>query len=345
MEKNNNNYMGLNGFFFFFGVCEDRNDPLCLGRIKVRVIGMHPDDTTLVPTESLPWAMVIQPINSAAAFGIGHSPVGPIPGTHVFGFFADGRDAQIPFILGTIAGGTGQLNYGVPQNSILDGQIASTLIGPNTSPIKLPAGSKAVPNRAATFAKILQDRYGLKDYHACGFIGNLWHESCGFKAIREYGTLSGVPQNQPPPKGTLKVGYGWAQWTNGAVGGRLDMFLDYCTLTNKAPQSDEAQLGYLLQELDGSYGRVVIPGLKKNGPVTVTNKTWAGTYDTSTLEGATRYVMAEFERPAKGKDHIGDRITYASQTLAALNKVSVPVSGASLPDPVSQISTKNDNAS
>ena len=342
-HTNDNHFMGRNGFYWFFGIVEDRDDPLCLGRIKVRVFGTHPTDKTLVPTEDLPWAMCLQPIYSAAAFGIGHSPVGPVPGTHVMGFWLDGKDCQIPFIIGTIAGGTGQLNYGVPQNGLLDSQIVASALGPLGVPINLPQGSKSVPNRAATFAKIIQDRYGMKDYHACAIVGNMWLESNGFKAIREYGTLHGVPQDQPPPKGTLKVGYGWAQWTNGAPGGRLDLFLDYCKNTGKAPQSDEANLGYLMQELDGVYGQRLIPGLKTNGPVTISKGVWAGTYDTSTLEGATRYVMAEFERPAKGKDHVGERIQYAAQTLAALNKVNIPQRSAALPDPNAQITTNNDS--
>jgi hypothetical protein len=331
-DHNDNNFLGRNGFYYFFGIVEDRDDPLTLGRIKVRVFGTHPDDKTLVPTEDLPWAMPIQPINSAAAHGVGHSPVGPIPGTHVFGFWADGRDCQIPFILGTIAGGTGQFNYGVPQQDSLDGQIGSSPVGPNGAPINLPKGSKAIPQRAATFSKLIQDRYKLTDYQACALIGNLWHESGGFRAIREYGKGSG-PQDQPPPKGTKNTGYGWVQWTNS----RLDDFLNFCDLTAHPPQSDEANLGFFLKELDKAK---VIRGLKTNAPVTVSGY-WAGTYDCSNIEGATRYVMAEYERPKKGLDHIGERIQYAKMTLVAMNKTSVPQSGAPSKDPNAQVPTNN----
>ena len=72
-------FMGKNGFVWWYGVVEDRKDPLYLGRVKVRVIGWHTDDKTEgegIPTEDLPWADVISPINSASISGIGISPTG-----------------------------------------------------------------------------------------------------------------------------------------------------------------------------------------------------------------------------------------------------------------------------
>ena len=34
-------FMGIEGFVWFYGVVEDRKDPLFLGRVKVRCIGFH----------------------------------------------------------------------------------------------------------------------------------------------------------------------------------------------------------------------------------------------------------------------------------------------------------------
>ncbi len=97
-------FMGIEGFVWFYGVVEDRKDPLFLGRVKVRCIGFHTDDKTLIPTEDLPWADIIQSVTSAAISGIGTTPTGLVEGTHVFGFFRDGREAQEPVILGTTGG-------------------------------------------------------------------------------------------------------------------------------------------------------------------------------------------------------------------------------------------------
>ena len=96
-------FMGHN-FIWWYGVVEDRKDPLYLGRVKVRCIGFHTDDKEDIPTEDLPWAQVIQPITSAAISGIGITPTGPVEGTHVFGFFRDGKQGQEPVVIGTCGG-------------------------------------------------------------------------------------------------------------------------------------------------------------------------------------------------------------------------------------------------
>tara|TARA_R110000824_G_scaffold392175_2_gene590408 strand:- start:4181 stop:5179 length:999 start_codon:yes stop_codon:yes gene_type:complete len=97
-------YMGREGFVWFQGVVEDRNDPLQLGRCRIRCLGFHTDDKTEIPTDCLPWAFPIQSINSASMNGIGHTPVGPVEGTWVVGFFRDGLDCQEPVFFGTIGG-------------------------------------------------------------------------------------------------------------------------------------------------------------------------------------------------------------------------------------------------
>ena len=39
---------------FYTGVVEDRNDPLQVGRVRVRIYGLHTDDKTLIATPDLP---------------------------------------------------------------------------------------------------------------------------------------------------------------------------------------------------------------------------------------------------------------------------------------------------
>lgn len=85
--------MGLDGFVWFFGVIESRQDPLNLGRLQVRVLGWHPEDTTTLPTEDLPWAHPVLPLSSKALPDVSE-------GTWVVGFFIDGKQAQQPVILG-----------------------------------------------------------------------------------------------------------------------------------------------------------------------------------------------------------------------------------------------------
>ncbi len=91
-------------FVWWFGVVEDRADPLELGRVRVRCYGYHTEDLEKIPTTDLPWAQPIQDITSAAIGGVGRSATGLLEGTWVVGFFADGSQAQRPMIMGSLAG-------------------------------------------------------------------------------------------------------------------------------------------------------------------------------------------------------------------------------------------------
>ena len=89
------NFIGQDGFVWWIGIVEDINDPLTLGRCKVRCFGYHPaKSTNLVPTADLPWALSIHPLNTPNLYGT------PRLGEWVFGFFLDALSAQEPAILG-----------------------------------------------------------------------------------------------------------------------------------------------------------------------------------------------------------------------------------------------------
>jgi hypothetical protein len=78
-------------FVWFFGVAEDTSeDPLRLGRVRVRAVGFHP---STLEKEKLPWAPVLN--GGTAKIKSGQM---------VLGFFLDGEEAQQPCILGTIGG-------------------------------------------------------------------------------------------------------------------------------------------------------------------------------------------------------------------------------------------------
>jgi predicted chitinase len=88
---------------FYYGVVENRDDPLKLGRCQVRIVGLHTHDKSQLPTIDLPWATPMQPVTSAALNGIGYSPTGPIEGTSVIVVFADEENQQ-PIMIGTVGG-------------------------------------------------------------------------------------------------------------------------------------------------------------------------------------------------------------------------------------------------
>ena len=96
-------FMGKDGFNWFVGVIEDRNDPDKAGRVKVRCLGYHSENIQDIPTEHLPWAHVMMPVTAGANSGIGFSPHFLLEGTWVVGFFRDPAK-QEPIIMGALPG-------------------------------------------------------------------------------------------------------------------------------------------------------------------------------------------------------------------------------------------------
>lgn len=86
-----------------FGVVEDILDPAKMDRVRVRVFGLHTDDKSLIPTESLPWAMVLKGTDSASMSGLGTSAHGLLPGSWVKVEFFD-SDEQYPLVTDSLAG-------------------------------------------------------------------------------------------------------------------------------------------------------------------------------------------------------------------------------------------------
>ena len=97
-------FMGLDGFIWFVGVVESRNDPAQLGRVQVRCLGYHTADKNLIPTADLPWAHVMHPVTDPSMQGLGNSPSFLVEGSWVVGFFRDAREKQQPIIMGSLPG-------------------------------------------------------------------------------------------------------------------------------------------------------------------------------------------------------------------------------------------------
>ena len=86
---------------WFIGEVTSISDPKQLARIQVRIYGIHSDNKVDIPDENLPYAQVVAPITEGGTNGLGN-PLGIQVGALVFGIFLDGKDSQLPLVLGSM---------------------------------------------------------------------------------------------------------------------------------------------------------------------------------------------------------------------------------------------------
>ena len=98
------NYLGRQGLNWFYGVVEDRNDPLYLNRVRVRIYGNHTYDKQRIATPDLPWSEVMMPTTSPSLSGLGQTTHGLVEGSTVIGFYKDGAERQEPVVMGSFIG-------------------------------------------------------------------------------------------------------------------------------------------------------------------------------------------------------------------------------------------------
>lgn len=160
----NPNFIGRDGFKWFVGMVSnqqpDNNTDGYSYRVKVRIFGYHPGDQ--IEDKDLPWAHVLVPLNMGT--GVGGSYAGnTIRGSElVFGFFADGDDAQQPMIVGGFYRGasTQYLNdfeFGT-QNFNLFKQKTGAIVSPNNIPVINNSAGPAVAGPISVAGGIGTDR-------------------------------------------------------------------------------------------------------------------------------------------------------------------------------------------
>ncbi|MBN8997737.1 MAG: hypothetical protein J0H94_21215 [Rhizobiales bacterium] len=128
----------------------------------------------------------------------------------------------------------------------------------------------------------LMKDFGLDASRAAAILGNLGHESGGFKFLQEIKPISG------------RGGYGWAQWT----GPRRVQFEAYCTRNKLDPASYKANYGWLFVELTTTE-KAAIPALKA----------------AKTLDDQVKAFEKSFERA--GVKNYPSRIDWAKRALKA----------------------------
>lgn len=152
----------------------------------------------------------------------------------------------------------------------------------------LPTGVNS-SDPATAIAQDLESRYGLNATQAAGVLGNLQQES-GLQGNINQGGATGAPSgNFADDNGN---GWGLAQWG----GSRKQGEIDYANQHGLDPGSLQANIGFMNQELDGSYNGV-IKDLK----------------NTSTAQDAAAVFCKEYEGATDPQ--MGNRDQYAQDFL------------------------------
>jgi hypothetical protein len=150
---------------------------------------------------------------------------------------------------------------------------------------------------------------GATKQAAAAISGNMAHESAGFiPGIREGGPFG--KSAKPWPQGTIRKGYGWAQWTNSAPGDRYDKFIaSYGGDYNKIP-SNADNYKFLMSELMSGNGGFIKKGAGTSG-------SWGEFKKKTDVANATVDFRKTWERA--GVAHDGPRIKYAKTFLAKMS--------------------------
>jgi hypothetical protein len=280
-------------FRWFMGVVVNNKDPIALGRLQVRVYGLHTSDLSDIPTRDLPWAQVVVPSTEGGISGLGRMPRIQ-NGAQVVGFFLDGASSQIPLVLGSIHTIEG-INPGV-EASLAKCDVSGNVLSNNTS--------QAVHNSSRAYSKMTAASPGSTELVGGGngekiynfFLANGLTPNQAVGVIGNFAAESNLNPGAYNPNDVGKPAFGLAQWRASRYS-ELRMFsgendLDYKTL--------EAQLQFTIYELN-KYPYLGYSQLKSS----------------STVYEATKIFEEKFERPQPGT--FNKRLSYAKQAFEEYN--------------------------
>lgn len=94
-------YYGDNTRWFIANVINANPPPGFEGRVQIRIFGIHSESTKDIPQRDLPWAQVMVNSSSFGVSGYG-TGVHVLAGALVFGIFLDGKNSQLPLVLGSL---------------------------------------------------------------------------------------------------------------------------------------------------------------------------------------------------------------------------------------------------
>ena len=265
--------------WFIGTVIRNTGDPLELGRLKVRIVGIH--DNPEIKDADLPWASVVIPTTEVGMM-YGRGPRIGV-GTQVVGMFLDGPQSQQPLVIGSIPYSLAPTETQIRQASERGGSFEEDYanVRERGEPISVnseeyfqnittPPGNNKVEQAFNWFISEIGGSYTPEQ--SAGIVGNLIVESANF--------ADNVINTQR--RGDGGKAHGIAQWHPD----RWNPFLDLCRRENLSPYTLSAQLLWITRELDSTESRAK-----------------SALQNTSRADHAAISFMRKYERPASSSSN------------------------------------------
>mgnify|MGYP006921324732 CR=1 FL=1 len=297
VDRNPETYFRDNDLVPFVGVVENISDPLQIGRVQVRAIGFHPEQSDgVVPTDHLPWAYVALPTTASGMSGVG-STHGLVDGSWVFGYFLDGRDAQQPFVMATFVGAPGLSNL---QREYVKSGLAVSSSGPGgLASAFQTAASKVVGGLGAA------SKFGATGGGLFSLVDALKNNDF-FKTLTQFSGISST--GQVAPKVSDVVDAAAARGMSDAVAATASQ--------RSTSRSNVATI--LPQILTGIFSAGGAKGFSQSGgsPLSAASfGTFAGPSEEPTAEKSTVEVRTDYDAlAASAPDNVGALTVYSTGT-------------------------------
>ena len=276
-------------FRWFVGAVVNNQDPLKLGRVQVRIKGLHSSNTDDIPTRDLPWAQVLVPSTEGGISGIGKMAK-ILNGSQVIGFFFDGETSQIPFVLGSIRhlendstrdkktnknNTVLNVNY-ANQDGNGPSSISGTYSNSSTASSSYPS-SAIIPTNPSGSRDLLGASNAEKAFNF--FLANGFTPEQAAAFVGNFAAESRIEPDTLNPNDVGKPAFGLAQWR----GARYTGLVNFCATNGLDYKSLQGQLQYSLYELN-----------------TTEQSAKGAILSANNLEDAVRAVEKRYERPAPG---------------------------------------------
>lgn len=223
---------------WFIGKVVGINDPLELGRVRVRIFGVHSDSTEDIPEHDLPWAQIVVPTTEGSSSGLGAN-TGIKDQALVFGIFLDGPDSQIPLVIGSIS-----KFESTNVDKVVTQPEASVTEKADGRPVEraVVRDIPGVKNAEKAYNWFISKEGGdFTPEQAAGIIGNLMIES---NSPPGFGDINPIARNKS------EGSFGIAQWNPAeAAGNRYGDLLAFCEERGYNYEELEPQLDFITYEL------------------------------------------------------------------------------------------------